>query len=139
MLLNHTTVSIIGLGLMGGSLALALRGHCGTIVGHDRDPETVRRALEGGVIDRGSSELAAAVAGAELVVLAVPVGAILALLPAVAVAHPGPLHLIDLGSSKAAIVARMAKLPAHVSPLGGHPLCGKELAGLDSADAALFR
>jgi prephenate dehydrogenase len=133
------SVTILGLGLMGGSLALALRGRCAALSGYDHDLEVVDQALARGIVTRGSTDLGEALAGARLVVVATPVRAILALLPRVAEALPDPFHLLDLGSTKAEIVARMAELPQHVSPVGGHPLCGKETSGLAGAEATLFR
>jgi prephenate dehydrogenase len=137
--LGDTTVAIVGLGLMGGSLAGALRGRCGTVVGVARRVETVQAALERGLVDRGTGDLEAGVRRADVVVLATPVRVILRLL-----AEIGPLLadgcvLMDVGSTKAHIVAEMARLPGHVQPLGGHPMCGKEVSGIEAADDSLYR
>ena len=134
--LAECRVGIIGLGLMGGSLALALRDHCASIAGHDVDPGTVAAAIERGMID---DDLFAAPGAIDVVILAAPVGAILNWIPQLPDRLPGSFHLLDLGSSKARIVEAMRQLPDRVSPLGGHPMCGKETSGLDAAERDLFR
>jgi prephenate dehydrogenase len=131
-------VTIVGLGLMGGSLAGALRGSCHTVTGVARRAETIDAALARGLIDRGTTDLAGGVAGAGVVILAAPVRAILRQLAEIGPLLAGGCLVMDLGSTKAAIVAAMAGLPDHVQPLGGHPMCGKETSGLDAADPALY-
>jgi prephenate dehydrogenase len=135
----NARVAIVGLGLMGGSLAGALRGHCRAVVGVARRPETVEAALAEGLVDEGSTDLAAGVRHADVVVLATPVRVILRQLAEIGPLLPEGCLLMDLGSTKAAIVAAMARLPGHVQPLGGHPMCGKEVSGLEAADATLYR
>jgi prephenate dehydrogenase len=133
-------VAIVGLGLMGGSLAAALkaRGACRQVVGVARRPQTLARALELGYVDEGHVDLAAGVADADIVVLATPVRAILQALPALA-AHLAPGALVtDLGSTKARIAEAMAALPASVHACPAHPMCGKEAAGLEAADPDLY-
>ena len=137
--LRESNVTIVGLGLMGGSLAGALRGHCHHVTGVDIEAETLVLATERGLVDRASAELAEAVADADLVLLATPVRTILRLLDEIGpLLKPGAV-LMDLGSTKAQIVAKMADLPAHIAPLGAHPMCGKERAGIAAADPALYR
>jgi len=137
--LTDSSVSIVGLGLMGGSLAGALRGRCREVVGLARRPETVAQALAAKLIDRGSTELAAGVQAADIVVLATPVRTILRQLAEIGPLLPNGCLLLDLGSTKTQITAAMEKLPPHVQPLGGHPMCGKELAGIEAADPDLYR
>jgi prephenate dehydrogenase len=137
--MGDLSVTIVGLGLMGGSLAGALRGHCRTVTGVGRRAETVDAALAAGLIDRGTTALDGAVAEAGVVVLATPVRVILRQLAEIGPLLPDGCLLMDLGSTKAAIVAAMEHLPAHVQPLGGHPMCGKEVSGLAAADPALYR
>jgi prephenate dehydrogenase len=135
------TVCIIGLGLMGGSLALALRGASGAnarIVAVARRPDALAEALAAGAIDLGTFDLAEGVTGADTVILATPVRTILRLLPEVgARAEPNTL-VLDLGSSKSQICEAMAALPASLQPVGGHPMCGKEVTGFASAEAGMF-
>ncbi|MEZ4768470.1 MAG: prephenate dehydrogenase [Caldilineales bacterium] len=137
------TVAIAGLGLMGGSLGLALRGRVQSVLGIARRAETVEQALAIGAIDDGASDLSAA-GNADLIVLATPVSIILRQIGEVgALARQGRLRdgvvLTDMGSTKAAICDAMARLPASVQPVGGHPMCGKETSGLDVAESSLYR
>lgn len=140
-ILPSATVAIVGLGLMGGSLALALRQSraCRQVRGIARRPETVAEALARRVVDVGATELEEGVAGADVVVLAVPVRAIIDMIPQVgALMRPGSL-LVDLGSTKREIAQTMNRLPPQVQAIGGHPMCGKESSGLESADLTLYR
>jgi prephenate dehydrogenase len=132
-------VAVVGLGLMGGSLAGALRGRCRTVVGVARRTETIEAALTRGLVDQGTADLASGVGQADVVVLATPVRVILRLLDEIGPLLPDGCLLVDLGSTKAQIVARMAALPAHVQPLGGHPMCGREVSGIAAADPTLYR
>jgi len=137
--LQNSQITIVGLGLMGGSLAGALRSHCRSVVGVARRSETVERALERDLIDRGTTDLAQGLDGADVVVLATPVRVILSQLAEIGPLLPPGCLLMDLGSTKAQIVAAMADLPDHVQPLGGHPMCGKETSGIESADPVIYR
>ena len=132
-------VSIVGLGLMGGSLAGALRGQCRSVVGVARRTETIEAALAQGLIDRGTTDLAGGVRQADVVVLATPVRVVIQQLAEIGPLLPQGCLLMDLGSTKADIVAAMARLPEHVQPLGAHPMCGKEVSGLEAADPTLYR
>ena len=141
--LADCTVAIAGLGLMGGSLGLALRGKAACVVGIARRAETVEQALAIGAIDAGASDLSAA-GNADLIVLATPVSVILRQIDQIGVlAGQGALRdgvvLTDMGSTKAAICDAMARLPASVQPVGAHPMCGKETSGLDVAEGTLYR
>jgi prephenate dehydrogenase len=137
--LAHAQVAIVGLGLMGGSLAGALRGKCQAVVGVARRRRSVDLALSCGLIDHGTTDLAAGLHRADVVILATPVRVILRLMEEIGPLLPHGCLLMDLGSTKAEVVARMATLPDHVEPLGGHPMCGKEVSGLAAADATLFQ
>jgi prephenate dehydrogenase len=137
-MLNSSSVCIVGLGLMGGSLGLALRGKCRTVIGVARRQETITQALEMGAIDGGLTDPLEAAAGADVVVLATPVRTVLALIPMVAPhMHPGAL-LTDLGSTKADVVAALDRAAGPVHVCGGHPLCGREFSGLTAAQADLY-
>lgn len=133
-------IAVIGCGLLGGSLALGLKKNrfAGEIVGCDRE-EVLRAAKERDAIDRGTTELAEAMAGADLIYLATPVVTIMDLLPEVARhARPGAL-VTDTGSTKVRICQRAREvLPESVSFLGGHPMAGKETSGIENAEADLF-
>ncbi|MBL7064131.1 MAG: prephenate dehydrogenase [Anaerolineae bacterium] len=137
--LTDIHITIVGLGLMGGSLAGALRGKCRAVGGVARRAETVETALARGLIDQGTTDLARGVREADVVVLATPVRVILRQLAEIGPLLPEGCLLMDLGSTKAQIVAEMARLPDHVQPLGGHPMCGKEVSGIEAADPAIYR
>ena len=133
------TISIAGVGLIGGSFALALRkaGFAGRIVGIS-SPRTVRAALERGVIDE-ALPLAEAAAVSDLIYLAQPIGRILETLERIdAHVRPGTL-ITDAGSTKRAIVERASRHIRRGRFVGGHPLAGKESRGVEQADADLFR
>lgn len=132
-------IVILGLGLMGSSLAGALRGRCRMVTGVARRSEIVEKAVERGWIDRGTTEASEVLAGADIVVLATPVRAILQQIHEIAPLLADGCLLMDLGSTKRQILAAMNELPPHVQPLGAHPMCGKELAGLEAAEVELYR
>lgn len=137
--LRDLRVAIVGLGLMGGSLALALRGRCREIIGVDSDSAARAFALERGFIHR-ATDFDSALADSDLLVLATPVRTILKQLDYLGTLHiPHSAFIIDLGSTKASIVARMKDLPAAYDPLGGHPMCGKETGGIRHAEPDLYR
>ncbi len=139
--LASARVAIIGLGLMGGSLALALKDKCRAIVGADPDDST--RALARALGVTCYPDLGAALDGCDLLILATPVRTILSQLQLLSqLPSPNyqlPIPLLDLGSTKTLITSAMSQLPAHFDPLGGHPMCGKETSGLAHADPHLFR
>jgi prephenate dehydrogenase len=137
--LKDTAVAILGLGLMGGSLALALRGKCAQLLGIDRDPAVRALALQKGIVDQVSGDPAALLPQAGLVVLATPVRTILANLEELPGLHPGPAVVLDLGSTKNAIAESMSRLPDRFDPIGGHPMCGKEHSGLAQAEAGIYK
>ncbi len=139
MKLEGMQVTIAGLGLMGGSLARALRPLGPTISGIDHDPETLRLAQELGVIDRASPALEDGLRRCDLAVLAVPVRSCVAIIERLGRDLPVPPRLLDLGSTKAAIVDAMRSLPPECDPIGGHPMCGKETSGLLSCDPNLYQ
>ena len=134
-------VAIVGLGLLGGSLGLALKkaGFTGRIVGYARREETREQALRAGAVDEGFADVNEAVRGADLVILATPVAVILDYLPRLQ-PHLSPQALItDVGSTKRRICALAAESYTQGQLfLGGHPMAGKERSGLENADAQLF-
>lgn len=135
-------IAVIGLGLMGGSLALALkRAWPGLeVIGYARRPELAARALELGAVDRGELKLASAVEGAEVVIIAVPVLTVQEVLRELAsLLSPGCI-VTDTASTKARVMSWAEEyLPATASFIGGHPMTGKELAGIEAAEAGLFQ
>jgi prephenate dehydrogenase len=134
-------IAVLGTGLIGGSFALAARARLPgvPIVGWDK-PEVLKRAVVRGVIDEGRPELSAAVAGADVIYVALPVGLTIALLPEIA-RHAAPAALVtDAGSTKRAVCAAAGNsFSSGARFLGGHPMAGKEDSGVDAADGVLFR
>lgn len=136
--LSSAKIAIIGLGLMGGSLALALRGKCDSLFGIDPDEKTRRLALDQHIVDAASADPAQLLPQADMLILAAPVPAILTLLEDLPRWSNNPLVVMDIGSSKAQILQRMERLPANFDPIGGHPICGKEKLTLENADRTLY-
>jgi prephenate dehydrogenase len=131
-------IAIVGLGLMGASLALALRGKMGHITGIARREQTVHDALARSIVDAATTDFAAGVAQADIVVLAAPVRTIIDQLCTQQAAFKPGAVITDLGSTKSEIVRAMDALPEHLYAVGSHPMCGKEVTGLDAADATLY-
>jgi prephenate dehydrogenase len=135
-------VAIVGLGLIGGSMGLALHKAKAAkrIVGHDLGRGVSDRARKSGAIDESFDSLADAVRGADLVILATPVGPMRTLLQNLAtVLTPGTI-VTDVASTKSQVISWAEEfLPANVAFVGGHPMAGKELSGVEAADADLFR
>ncbi|MCZ7543405.1 MAG: chorismate mutase [Anaerolineae bacterium] len=136
--LTDQRVTVVGLGLIGGSLATALHGQAARVTGVDPDPRAVEMAVERGIVDGATTDLEAGVRDASIVVLAAPVRAIIGLIETVGPLLPEGCLLVDVGSSKSAICAAMRNLPGHVMAVGGHPMAGKETPGLKAADGNLF-
>ena len=126
--------------MIGGSFGLALRKHFPdiSIVGFDRE-ETAKAALARGAVRETARDLAAAVRGADLVYVALPIGATIEALRAIAAAAKDGALVTDTGSTKATI-CRAAKtaFTGGARFLGGHPMAGKETSGIARADAELF-
>ena len=133
-------VAILGTGLIGGSFGLALRKHFPdiSIVGFDRE-ETLQAALARGAVQETAHDLAAAVRSADLVYVALPIGATIEALPAIAAAAKDGALVTDAGSTKT-IICRAAKtfFAGGARFLGGHPMAGRETSGIARADAGLF-
>jgi prephenate dehydrogenase len=140
-MLQEAEVAIVGLGLMGGSLAAALttRQACRAVVGVARRAEIAEAALKRKLVHRATTDLAEGVRQADMVILATPVRVILELLPRVGELMKAGALVMDVGSTKTAIVEAMSTLPERVQVLGAHPMCGKESSGLAAADVDLFR
>jgi prephenate dehydrogenase len=105
----------------------------------DTDPDTRYLAEQNRVVEQVSADPAELLQEADLIILAAPVHAILALLRKLPAMHPGPAVVIDLGSTKRRVAAVMQALPERFDPLGGHPMCGKEKGSLAQADAQIYR
>jgi prephenate dehydrogenase len=137
--LQDSRIAIVGLGLMGGSLALALKGKCAALYGIDADAATLELALAKGVVDQVDSDPVKLIPQADLVILATPVPAIIEFIQKLPSLSQEPCIVLDLGSTKRNILQAMATLPDSFDPIGGHPICGKEKLGLENSDANLYR
>jgi len=136
-------LGLIGCGLMGGSFALALKqaGLVKRVVGYSKSPSTTERARKMGVIDVEAPSALLAVAGADIVLLAVPVAATERTLKSIKHLITPQMLVMDVGSTKADVVsaARSALGSRLGSFIPAHPITGKELAGVEHADANLYR
>jgi prephenate dehydrogenase len=133
---------IVGVGLIGGSLARALKaaGAVGEVIGYGRDPAQLQLAQELGVIDRAETDIAAALQGADVVLVAVPVGAMEGVLRAMAPHLAADTIVTDVGSTKGSVVAAAQRVfgavPARFVP--GHPIAGTEQSGVAASSAELY-
>ena len=139
--LQDSRIAIIGLGLMGGSLALALKGKCAALYGIDSDPATVELALAKGIVDQADIDPARlrVLPAVDLVILATPVPAIISFIQHVPSLLEQPCIILDIGSTKRDVLQAMKDLPGRFDPVGGHPICGKEKPGLENAEATLYK
>ncbi|MDH3585118.1 MAG: prephenate dehydrogenase [Phycisphaerae bacterium] len=140
-ILETKQIGIVGTGLLGGSVGLALKaaGYRGRVVGYARTQSTLEQAQDRGCIDAGFGELAAVAADSDLLVLAAPVRAIPALIESLAPHVPEAAVITDVGSTKQAIVeaaGRHLLRPGRF--VGAHPMAGKTQQGPAAADGSLF-
>lgn len=135
-------IAIVGVGLIGGSFGLALKaaGYDGEIVGIGRDAGRLQQAIDRGAIDRAETDAAAGVAAAGVVLLAVPMGAMRAVLVAIAPGLEADTVVTDAGSTKGSFVAdARAVLGSLARVVPGHPVAGTERSGVEAAFAELYR
>jgi prephenate dehydrogenase len=128
-------VAIVGTGLIGASVGLAAKRGGATVVGFDQDRATAEVAAEHGAVDEIAASVAEALRGAELAVVAVPVGQLAAQVRTVLEASGEECTVTDVGSTKAAVCAAAEGSPRFI---GGHPVCGSEARGPEHASAGLF-
>jgi prephenate dehydrogenase len=134
-------VAVIGVGLIGGSLALAgkEKGLVGEAIGFGRRRENLERAKRLGAIDRIETDLKKSVEGADLVVLATPVGTFESLLKEISSSLTKGSLVSDVGSVKGRLVERMERLtPKGSHFIGAHPIAGKEKSGVEASSSRLF-
>jgi prephenate dehydrogenase len=141
--MTRPVVCIIGTGLIGGSLALALKraDFCVEIVGTGRSESTLQKALELGVIDRYQLSLEAAVQGADIIVVAVPLGAMHAVFKGIAGSLAPDAIVTDAGSAKQSVIIDAEEsLGEHFANfVPGHPIAGTERSGVAAAFAELYQ
>ncbi len=133
-------VTVVGLGLIGGSLSAALResGEVGEVFGVERDAAALRFAVENGITDAGASEIGPGVSGSEIVVVATYVDTIAQVAGEVSgFVSPGTV-VCDVGSVKASIVREMESALGDIRFVGAHPIAGKETSGVRESDPGLF-
>jgi prephenate dehydrogenase len=138
---EYSRIAILGTGLIGGSFGLALRREFPAVrvVGFDR-ADVLERAKAHGAISEAASDIASAVRGADLVYIALPIGATVDVLPKIAEVADGNALVTDTGSTKTLICQQAQKyFRGGARFLGGHPMAGKENSGIEHADADLFR
>ena len=141
--LQHDTarIAIVGVGLLGGSLGLALRqrGYTGTLIGVGRRQASLDRALARNCVDQTTTDLAAAAKNADLIVLATPLGTFEHLLTTLGGAQRDRAVITDVGSTKCFVESLAARcLPNPDRFVGSHPMAGSETHGPDAADPELF-
>lgn len=136
-------LGIIGCGLMGSSFALAMKraGLVKRVVGYSKSPSTTARALQMGIIDVESASALQAVSGSDIVLIAVPVAAVEATFKAIKNLITPYMLVMDVGSTKNDVVEAAQRI---LGPLVGtfvpaHPIAGKELSGVEHADADLYK
>jgi prephenate dehydrogenase len=136
--LHECKIVIFGLGLMGGSLALALRGRCRSVIGIDPDPVARQIAREMGAVDE-AFQLPPDACEVDLIILAAPVLTIINLLQDLKNFFSSPSVILDLGSTKRQIITAMQTLEERFDPIGGHPMCGKEMPSIRYAESSLYQ
>jgi len=136
--LATSKIAIVGLGLMGGSLALGLRGKCAALYGIGPRRTTLDLALSQQIVDYADTDPAKILPEVDMIVLSSPIPAILDFLEQLPTLTPNPCIVIDMGSTKKLIVEAMSRLPERFDPIGGHPICGKEKLSLANAERTLY-
>lgn len=139
--MSFDRVAIIGLGLLGGSIGLAVQDNLPGVVttGWDRDPATRARAAERALVGTVCETGADAVAGADLVIFCVPVGAIGAVAAELAGSIPAGAVISDVGSSKQSVAAALTEALPGRAVIPAHPVAGTERSGPDAGFASLFQ
>ena len=141
-IMDFNKISIIGIGLIGSSFALALKkqGFKGRITGIGRNEKTLLQAKEKGIIDACSTVPAEGIKDADLIMLAAPPGSFEQIIRSIKDNIKAGAIVTDVGSVKAEIIKKIGPLmPEGVSFVGGHPIAGKESSGMDTAEPGLFR
>jgi len=132
-------IAVLGVGLIGGSIGLAVRHRLGAaVIGFDPDPLTLRRALEREALDRAAESLIDAVAGAEAIFCAAPVGALPRVVAGAIAASGADTVVTDVGSTKRGLLDATSGLDGYARFIGGHPLAGAETAGVEESRDDLF-
>ena len=137
--LSSAVIGIVGLGLMGGSMAMALHGHCAKLLGVDPSDKVLQFAERLNIFEYLSNEVNNMLSKADIIILAAPVCAIINIIHDLPSITKHNTIVIDMGSTKVDIVNAMDSLPECFDPIGGHPMCGKETSSIANADECLYR
>ncbi len=135
-------IAIIGTGLIGGSLGLAIKSldNSAHVLGFSRSFESTQRALERGAVDEACTDLTSCVKDADLIFIAIPVGQIVEMVRMIAPLVKDGAIISDVGSTKSSIVKTIESfLPDDLHFIGGHPVAGSENDGIEHANASLFK
>ncbi len=138
---DQRTIAIIGLGMIGASLAAALRATSSPrtkIIGYDQQPQVIEKCHERDWITKRAESLQDAIMPADVILLCTPVTAIISAIEQIADAGKPEALIIDVGSSKQTIINAMVQLPSTMFAVGGHPMTGALTAGLTNPDPRLF-
>lgn len=131
-------IVIVGLGLMGGSLAHKLKRQGQFVLAVDPDPDTRKHAIQNQIVHRVSAYPEDLIPEADVIILSAPIDAILRFIPSLPKLHPGSPIVMDMGSTKVQICKAYNSLPKRFQVVGGHPICGKEVGGISNATPSLF-
>lgn len=136
--LKKLKITIAGLGLMGGSMAMALKKQDIKVSAVDTSADTIKQALSSATIAEGTTDLQEGISGADLIILAMPVRKIIETIARLPEIKKNDCVLIDVGSTKTGICDSMSLLPGRFDPIGGHPMCGREKSGFGAAVSGLY-
>ena len=136
---SEMNVAIVGLGLMGGSLAIALKNKCNAIYGVDNNQSIVSYVLDNELVDKASTNIEEILPQADLIILATPIKTIIELLQNIHNLCKNGTIVFDLGSTKEVIVSAMNNLTPNIEAIGGHPICGKEKSSIYNANPEIYR
>lgn len=132
------TLAIVGLGLIGGSLALALRDYFTTILALETNPATIDYALQNHIVDDISDDPHSIIPRAQRIILALPVRETINFINQLPYLTHHPVWVMDVCSTKSAVIQALEGLPEHFDVVGGHPMCGKSNNGIWHAETTLF-
>ena len=137
-LVSDAKISIVGLGLIGGSAAMALRNQCAKLYGCDIDPATIEYAEQKRIFDQVTQKPEEILSKSDVIILAMPVDTIVQYIAKLPDLCAGEAIVMDMGSTKREIVHAFGNLPERFAPIGGHPMSGKESLSIMNASADIF-
>jgi prephenate dehydrogenase len=132
-------IAVLGLGLIGGSVGLAARAGGAHVVGFDPDPRTREQALSLGAVDEAAEQPESALKDAQVAIAATPIGALAQIVNLALRTAPADCVISDVGSTKRVLLAELGEQPGLERFIGGHPLAGSHMGGIEHARADLFQ